>query len=127
MQLYTINATPNRGRAEQFDNHSVIDITEEYMSAVNKNAIENYPDTVARVLAKHGIDGFTIYQVQGYWEGKPEVSFKIEIAIDDKHWTVDGDVYSVTARVEKICKELRDEYSQDSVMLTLPDNTVKFI
>lgn len=112
MKLYTINATTIRPELTEFG---------------NQTRLEGYPQRVAQILAKHGIDGFTMYQVQGYWKGEPEVSFKIEVAIDDKHWTVDGDVYSVTARVEKICEELRDEYSQDSVMLTLPDNSVKFI
>ena len=112
MKLYTINATPWR---------------EDIILKHNNENVQNYPYKVAKVLSKHGIDGFTMYQVRGYWMGEPEVSFKIEIAIDDKHWTVDGDIYSVTARVEKICEELRYMYNQDSVMLTLPDNSVKFI
>lgn len=98
MKLYTINATPVR-----------VDVSENE----NKTRIEQYPQVVAELLAKHGIDGFTIYPVQGYWKGEAEDSFKIEIATD-------GDV-------GMIASELRDIFNQEAVMLTNPNGEVEFI
>ena len=102
MKLFTINATTVRPELTEYGNHV---------------RLEGYPKTVARVLANHGIDGFTMYQVQGYWKGVPEVSFKIEIATEAKN----------AHTINLIAEELRDEYSQDSVMVTYPDNHVEFV
>ena len=101
MKLYTINATPVRSDLSEFD---------------NAQRLQNYPQIVANILHSYDIDGFTIYQVDGYWKGEAEKSFKIEIATDESYLKM-GD----------ICSELRDMYNQDSVMLTKPDNTVEFI
>lgn len=101
MQLYTINATTVRPELTEYG---------------NATRLEGYPQRVSQILALYGIDGFTMYQVMGYWKGEPEVSFKIEVATE----------LSLDKMLE-ICATLRDEYSQDSVMLTLPDNSVEFI
>lgn len=115
MKLYTLNATPMR-RWDQLEapaSDSHLDTRKKDIDSINKMALEEYPRVVARVLAKHGIDGFTIYKVDGYWQGVPEVSFKIEVATD--------------GGVGMIASELRDLYNQDAVMVTHPDNTVEFI
>lgn len=78
-----------------------------------------YPLAVSRILKHHQIDGFTMYKVQGYWQGVAETSFKIEIALEEEQASID--------KVGKICAELRDIYKQDSVMLTYPDGEVEFI
>jgi len=101
MKLFTITATPARTDVSEFD---------------NEQRIENYPSVVAKIMQRHGFNGFTMYQVKGYWMAQPEVSFKIEVAID-----------TAPERVYTVAEELRDMYNQDSVMLTLPNNTVKFI
>ena len=100
MKLYTINATPVK------DTDSL---------TANAKKVGAYPDFVAGILANFDINGFTIYKVQGYWLGTAEDSFKIEIATDNE------------ANVHKICTLLRDEFNQDAVMLTNPDNSVRFI
>lgn len=100
MQLYTINATPVR---------------EDLTNDVNDGRVADYPQFVAALFTKYGIDGFTIYEVQGYWQGKAERSFKIEIASD------------TSVIVKKVCEQLRDTFNQDAVMLTNPDNSVEFI
>lgn len=116
MKLYTINATPIRKFKQLSDSEKkYIRKGEDTLNAINARALEIYPGAVALTLAKHGIDGFTIYSVQGYWKGEAEASFKIEIATDD------------SSTVDYIARELRDMYNQDSVMVTLPDNTVEFI
>lgn len=102
MRLYTINATSDRvGMGDK----------------LNAQRRDGFPRYVAEVLSTYGIDGFTIYKVDGYWKGKPEVSFKIEVCGDNVDFNLVGNV----------AIELRDVYEQDSVMVTLPDNTVEFI
>lgn len=122
MKLYTITATPVRkykqlGTTDQ----SNIDRRVDTLHKINQMAVEVYPDIVANLLNQWGIDGFTIYRVDGYWRGEPEASFKIELAgeFDDKH--------ADTNIIRSIADALKKLYNQDSVMLTLPDNTVEFI
>lgn len=114
MKLYTINATPIRKFKQLSDSEKkYIRKGEDTLNAINARALEIYPGAVALTLAKHGIDGFTIYPVQGYWKGEAEDSFKIEIATD-------GDV-------GMIASELRDIFNQEAVMLTNPNGEVEFI
>lgn len=100
MKLYTINAT-----CEQV----------KYTIQQNRDNHKSYSARVAEVLAQHNIDGFTIECVDGYWQGVPEKSYKISVAVED------GTI------LDKVCEMLRDMYQQDAVMLTSPDNSVKFI
>ena len=101
MQLYTINATPER-----------YDVTE----AENVKRHKNYDITVSHALASVGIDGFTIQEVQGYWKGIPEKGYIITVATDKSSWNID-----------RVAELLRDRYDQDAVMVTYPDGSVKFI
>ena len=101
MQLYTINATPER-----------YDVTEE----VNDERHKNYAITVSNALSSVGIDGFTIQEVQGYWQGVPEKSYIITVLTDKSS----GDI-------DKVAELLRDRYNQDAVIVTYPDSSVKFI
>jgi len=100
MKLYTINAT-----CEQV----------KYTIAQNRANHKVYAARVAELLAQHNIDGFTIERVSGYWQGVPEKSYKISVAVDDG------------VNLDKVCETLRDMFQQDAVMLTNPDNSVKFI
>jgi len=115
MKLFTITATPVQNLQQMID--AGYDLTgDNSVGHINKLHLEEYPDEVAKILGREGFDGFTMYQVNGYWKGVPEVSFKIEIAVD-----------SNPERVYTVSEALRDLYNQDAVMLTLPNNTVKFI
>lgn len=100
MKLYTINATCEQHK---------------YTIQQNKANHKVYPARVAEILSEHKIDGFTIERVEGYWQGVPEKSYKISIAVDEG------------VELDKVCEMLRDMYQQDAVMLTSPDNSVKFI
>ena len=100
MKLYTINATCEQHKytiQQNRDNHKI------------------YHSAVANILAEHNIDGFTIERVYGYWERVPEKSYKISLALESD------------APLADICTMLRDMFQQDSVMLTMPDNSVQFI
>lgn len=100
MQLYTINAT-----CEQV----------KYTIQQNRANHKVYPARVAEVLQQHKIDGFTIERVKGYWQGVPEKSYKISVALDD------------ASVVDSVCTMLRDMFQQDAVMLIDDKNNVRFI
>lgn len=99
MQLYTINATPER-----------YDVSEEE----NLTRHKGYAQVVSSVLNTAGIDGFTMQEVQGYWQGVAEQSYIITVATD-------------LGGIDIIAEKLRSIYNQDAVMVTYPDNSVKFI
>lgn len=98
MKLYTINATP---------------VSTSFTDSINKRRVEAYPERVASILSNYGLDGFTIYKVDGYWKGEAEVSFKIEVAVD-------GELD------KNILEDLRYIFKQEAVMLTTPENDVIF-
>lgn len=100
MKLYTINAT-----CEQV----------KYTISQNRANHKVYANRVSEVLAQHKIDGFTIERVEGRWQGIAEKSYKISVALED------GSI------LDRVCETLRDMFQQDAVMLTYPDNSVKFI
>lgn len=100
MQLFTINATPER-----------FDVSE----VENARRHKNYAITVSDILSSVGIDGFTIQQVEGYWQGLSEISYIITVATDNSEV------------IDNVAELLRDRYNQDAVMVTYPDNSVKFI
>lgn len=100
MKLYTINATCEQHK---------------YTLAENRANHRKYASSVAKLLSQHKIDGFTIEKVSGYWQGVPEKSYKISVATDDGE------------SLDRVCELLRDMFQQDAVMLTSPDNSVKFI
>lgn len=100
MKLYTINATCEQHK---------------YTPEENKLHHTVYAASVAEILQEHKIDGFTIERVDGYWQGVPERSYKISIALEDD------------SELDTICEKLRDTYQQDAVMLTDSNNNVRFI
>ena len=106
MKLYTINATP---------------ITEDMTQAEATIAMDNYPLQVMSILRAYLIDGFTMYEVQGFWNGKAERSFKIEIAVEPV-----SVINSQVNVIKDIALELKHTYNQESVMLTV-DNEVEFL
>lgn len=100
MRLYTINATPVRVSNSD---------------KLNNTPVDKYPRRVSEILASNGINGFTIEKVQGYWQGVPEISYKIGIATDG----IDD--------IMSICNTLKDVFNQEAVMLTYPDNSVELL
>ena len=100
MKLYTINATSWR---------------KEYSDKINKARFDNMPHMLSDTFKSVGIDGFTIYEVIGFWEGERERSYKIEVLTD-----LDFDVLA------GLCEQIRHVYNQDAVILQCGD-IVKFI
>lgn len=115
MKMFTITATPVQSEEQMIKNGYSLD-EENTVDHINNLHLLEYPEVVAKEMAKVGFDGFTLYKVHGYWQGVPETSFKIEIAVDTD-----------PERVYTVAKALRDIYNQDAVMLTLPNNNVRFV
>lgn len=61
-------------------------------------------------------DGFTAYEVIGYWKGQKEKTLKVEIVSDD-----------MPAKVSKLCKQLAIELKQDAIMLEQVESNTAFI
>lgn len=100
MQLFTINATSYR---------------REYSDEINRARFDNMPYMLSDTFKRVGIDGFTLYEVIGFWEGEREPSYKIEVLTE-----LDFDV------IAGLCEEIRHVYNQDAVILQCGE-TVKFI
>lgn len=104
MKIFKVNATPVR-----------VDVSEQE----NSNRVGGYSNYILKTLGLFGIDGATVTRVQGMWQGETEVSFSIEIAMDDNG--------GVPGNLLDFCKRICRDYNQDAVMLTLPNNSVEFI
>lgn len=63
-------------------------------------------------------DGFTIYEVSGYWKGIEEKTAKVEIYSDGGF---------VGLGIFKLVNELKEKLNQDSIMLRKHTDTVEFI
>ena len=101
LRTFTLNATPERYNLSK---------------AENDKRHADYAATVSQALKSENIDGFTIQEVAGYWQGQAEKSYIISVATDN---TDDS--------IERVASVLREAYEQDAVMLTYPDGRVAFI
>lgn len=63
-------------------------------------------------------DGFTAYEVIGYWKGTQEKTLKVEIVADQGQ----GD-----ARIIKMIKELKAQLKQDAILLEKIQSNTAFI
>lgn len=92
MKLYTINATS---------------IRPEYSDKINQARFDSMPYMLSDTFKSVGIDGFTLYEVIGFWQGEREPSYKIEV-------------------LTELCEQIRHVYNQDAVILQCGE-IVKFI
>ncbi|MFA6729311.1 MAG: hypothetical protein WCS17_14005 [Prevotella sp.] len=60
------------------------------------------------------IQGYSLYSIDGYWEGVQETSYVLEVMIDSMDY-------------EALASGLKAELHQDSVMVTVQDLEVKFL
>lgn len=60
------------------------------------------------------LEGYSLYTIDGYWQGVQETSYVLEVMID----FMDYEVFA---------NAIRDELCQDSVMVTVQDLEVKFL
>jgi len=100
MKLYTVNATS---------------IRPEYSDKINQARFDSMPYMLADTFKSVGIDGFTLYEVVGFWMGEREPSYKIEVLTE-----LEFDVMA------ELCEQIRHVYNQDAVILQCGE-IVKFI
>lgn len=74
-------------------------------------------DKAIKIISKY-FEGFTAYEVVGYWKGSQEKTLKVEIVSDND--TKD------TSMVRMI-KELKHDLKQDAIMLEKITSNVAFI
>jgi hypothetical protein len=60
------------------------------------------------------IEGYSLYSIDGYWQGVQETSYVLEVMIDSMDY-------------KTFANAIRDELHQDSVMVTVQDLEVKFL
>lgn len=84
-----------------------------YVGANNKTGSVEYKK--ARAVVSSFVDGFTAYKSVGYWQGKPENSYIIELA------NVKSGV------VTSISKELKRVLKQQAVGIVKLNSNMKFI
>ena len=60
------------------------------------------------------IEGYSLYSIDGYWQGVQETSYVLEIMIDSMHH-------------EALASGLKAALHQDSIMVTVQDLEVKFL
>lgn len=90
-------------------------ITRFYVGLSDKK-MENqvvHPDEVIE-KSKQEFEGFTIYESKGGWKGKTENSMVVEVVgLSDE-------------KVERVKKEMAEEFNQDSVMVVQQQAEVMF-
>lgn len=73
-------------------------------------------DKIEQVIG-NTFEGFTIYEVIGYWQHKQEKSARVEILISENQ----------EINIVKLCKELKTILGQDAIMLEIVESNAVFI
>jgi len=68
------------------------------------------------IIAKY-FDGFSCYEIDGYWQGKAEKTLKVEII----------DTMGLSVKITELAQELKKELTQDSILVTVSDIISNFI
>lgn len=72
-------------------------------------------EKITATIASH-FEGFTAFEVVGYWKGSKERTLKVEV-ITEKH----------NSELVKIGKELKEKLEQESVLLEIVETNAAFI
>ncbi len=62
-------------------------------------------------------DGFTAYEVIGYWKGIKEKTLKVEIAVDS----------TADTTIIQVCKQLKELLHQEAIMVEKISSSTAFI
>jgi len=92
-------------------------MTKYYIYIGSNNVTHELEASTAMQIISQYFDGFTAYEVVGYWKGTSEKTLKVEIVSD-----ADSD-----AKITRLCKELKKELSQDAIMLEKINSNTAFI
>lgn len=72
-------------------------------------------EKIESTIAQH-FDGFTAFEVVGYWKGSKERTLKVEVITE-----------KADSELVKIGRELRVKLEQESVLLEITDSNAAFI
>lgn len=86
-----------------------------YYIGANNSTKELEREKAERIISTY-FEGFTAFEVVGYWRGAKERTLKVEIVTDES-----------SAKLARIAKELCKELDQEAVMLEILESNVAFI
>lgn len=70
----------------------------------------------AIVIISEYFEGFTAYEVVGFWKGVEEKTLKVEIVSDEE-----------PVKITRLCKELKKELQQEAILLENIKSNIAFI
>jgi hypothetical protein len=86
-----------------------------YYIGSNNRTHELELDKIETIISKH-FEGFTAFEVIGYWRGSKERTLKVEVITEEKDSTL-----------ARIGKELMTKLEQESVLLEIVETNAAFI
>lgn len=86
-----------------------------YYVGANNDTKELEKSKIENILSK-SFDGFTAYEVVGYWKGNKERTLKIEI-IDERP----------ASDLAKVAKQLKKGLNQESILMEIVQSNCAFI
>lgn len=86
-----------------------------YYIGSNNVTHELEEEKILSIVGKY-FDGFTAFEVVGYWKGSQEKTLKVEVITDESH-----------AKLVKVGKELKEALTQESVLLEVVETNCAFI
>jgi len=72
-------------------------------------------DKIIKTISEH-FDGFTAFEVVGFWKGSQEKTLKIEVITD-----------LIDSKLAGIARELKEKLEQDSVLMEIVQSNCAFI
>ena len=87
-----------------------------YIYIGSNNETHKLERAEAETIISRYFEGFTAYEVIGYWKGSKETTLKVEIVSDED-----------SVKVIRMCKELKAELKQEAIMLEQIKSNVAFI
>lgn len=81
----------------------------------NNDTNELETDKIENIFSNY-FDGFTAYEVIGYWQRAKEKTLKVEVVTDESN-----------ATLARVAKELKRELKQDAILLEIINSNVAFI
>ena len=86
-----------------------------YYIGSNNSTHELEIEKITGIISKY-FEGFTAFEVIGYWKGQREKTLKVEIVTEEDN-----------TKLVKVGKELKIALDQESIMLEIINSNVAFI
>jgi hypothetical protein len=86
-----------------------------YFIGHNNDTKELESDKACAIISRY-FEGFTAFEVVGYWHGARERTLKVEVVTDEP-----------SPVLVRVAKELRKELDQEAIMLEVVESNVAFV